>query len=119
MLLYWAFYYRFKLPLIYRYARLTINIVALLLAFVPLGLPLVATLGLSIIARRLRIEHHVLSKRTGATITLGAATVLVVDKTGTLTQNVVTVTRLISSVDLKPIVEAKMADEVMSAVCIT
>eukprot|EP01034_Spumella_vulgaris_P037232 gene37232-45940_t len=100
LILYWAFYYRFKLLRKWRLSLLLINIVALLTSVVPIGMSIVTTVGLAIIARRLRTEHHVLSKHMGGTVTLGAATMLLIDKTGILTQNIITVTRMISCADL-------------------
>lgn len=59
-------------------------------AFIPQGLPVTVTLVLTIAAKRLA-ERNVLVKDLQAVETLGSITVLATDKTGTLTQNKMTV----------------------------
>lgn len=59
-------------------------------AFIPQGLPVTVTLLLTIAAKRLS-KRQVLVKDLHAVETLGSITVLATDKTGTLTQNKMTV----------------------------
>lgn len=59
-------------------------------AFIPQGLPVTVTLMLTIAAKRLS-KKNVLVKDLQAVETLGSITVLATDKTGTLTQNKMTV----------------------------
>jgi Ca2+-transporting ATPase len=65
----------------------------LAVSLVPEEFPLVLTIFLALGAWRLS-RHRVLTRRIPAIETLGAATVLCVDKTGTLTENRMTVRRL-------------------------
>ncbi|TFH42571.1 MAG: HAD family hydrolase, partial [Chrysiogenales bacterium] len=66
---------------------------SLAMATLPEEFPVVMTIFLALGAWRIS-RHNVLTRRSQAIETLGAATVLCTDKTGTLTQNRMTVTRL-------------------------
>jgi Ca2+-transporting ATPase len=67
--------------------------ITLAMALVPEELPLVLTVFLTLGARRIA-KHRVLARRAAAIETLGAMTVLCVDKTGTLTKNRMTIRRI-------------------------
>lgn len=73
--------------------RVAMFSVALAVAAVPEGLPAVLTVSLSAGARRLA-HRHAVARRMSAVETLGSVTVIVTDKTGTLTHNQMTVTKL-------------------------
>lgn len=69
--------------------------ITVIVANVPQGLPATVTSCLAIAAQRLA-KKNVLVKRLTTMETLGAANVICSDKTGTLTQNKMTVTNLVS-----------------------
>ncbi|MEO1262460.1 MAG: cation-translocating P-type ATPase [Bacteroidota bacterium] len=64
---------------------------ALAVATVPVALPTIVTIGLSM-GSKLLARHNMLVKKLPAAESLGAATVICSDKTGTITQNQMSVT---------------------------
>ena len=92
----WAFYLRVQYPDFMSVSSMIANAISVIVAFVPEGLPLALSMGLTIIARRLCFTYSVLVKQLSIVETLGSMTVLASDKTGTLTQNKMVVKLILS-----------------------
>lgn len=80
------------------------NLMSLVVAFIPEGMPMAVALTLSTVAKRMR-DVQILPKSLAVVETLGFVNVICSDKTGTLTQNRMTVASL-SLVDQTLEVEA-------------
>jgi P-type Ca2+ transporter type 2C len=87
--------------------------IALAMAVLPEEIPVVFTIFLAIGAWRMS-KKHVLTRRLQAIKTLGAATVLCVDKTGTITLNRMSLTRIFTGgkyCDINPQSQKTLPDE--------
>ena len=82
----WAAWIYQSYPRFITVSAMLVNAIAILVAFIPTGLPVAVTLSLLLVARKMA-RHHVLVKNLTIIETLSCCNVIASDKTGTLTQN--------------------------------
>ncbi|KIW10599.1 hypothetical protein PV08_11563 [Exophiala spinifera] len=87
----WAGYIRHEHPHFINVPTLIVDIVSVAIAFVPEGLPIALTASLTITANIMK-KNNILCKSLKTVETLGSVSVLLSDKTGTLTKNLMVVT---------------------------
>ncbi len=86
MLVFWLAYLRRDHKGFLNTVGILTNLMSLVVAFIPEGMPVAVALTLSLIARRMR-DVKVLPKSLSTVETLGCVNVICSDKTGTLTEN--------------------------------
>ncbi|KAI1372551.1 Na,H/K antiporter P-type ATPase [Hypoxylon crocopeplum] len=91
VLIVWGAWLRTAHPGWINIPTLIVDCVSVAIAFIPEGLPIALTAGLTITANLMR-KHKVLCKSLKTVETLGSVSVICSDKTGTLTENRMTVT---------------------------
>lgn len=87
----WAGHIRTRYPNFLPVNALIVTLVSVAIAFVPEGLPIALTASLTITANIMK-RNNILCKSLKTVETLGSVSVLLSDKTGTLTKNLMTVT---------------------------
>jgi sodium/potassium-transporting ATPase subunit alpha len=87
----WGVYVKVDHPGFMANYVLIANAIGVLVALVPQGLPLAMNVGLSSVTNHLYHNHGLMLKQASVIETFGAITFLMSDKTGTLTQNKMTV----------------------------
>ncbi|KAJ8522214.1 hypothetical protein ONZ45_g1140 [Pleurotus djamor] len=91
----WAAWLRRDHPDFIPVPVLLIDCVSVAVAFIPEGLPICVTLSLTVIAGAMR-KANILCKSLSTVESLGAVNVIASDKTGTLTQNKMTVSDVVT-----------------------
>ncbi|CAF2807127.1 unnamed protein product [Rotaria sp. Silwood2] len=94
----WGEWLKHRHPGFISYNDNIVNTVGLIVAFLPMGLPSAVTLVLTIVAKQM-YQQHVLVKSLQIVETFNSVSVIATDKTGTLTQNKMTVTHLLWDTD--------------------
>ncbi|CAG8572667.1 7033_t:CDS:10 [Acaulospora morrowiae] len=82
----WAAWLRTTYPTFLSISGILVNAIAVIVAFVPEGMPVAVTLCLTLIAKR-SFRQKILCKTLPVVETLGCVSVICSDKTGTLTEN--------------------------------
>ncbi len=82
----WVAWLRTSYPDYLNVSSMLVNVISVMIAFIPEGLPVCVTLSLLLIARRMA-KYNVLVKELSTIETLSCVNVIASDKTGTLTQN--------------------------------
>jgi sodium/potassium-transporting ATPase subunit alpha len=101
----WAGYIRHAHPGYMPPSILIVNLVSVGIAFIPEGLPIAVTASLTIVADIMR-GQQILCKSLKTVETLGSISVLLSDKTGTLTKNKMVVTDCLAGAKTMSAVEA-------------
>jgi sodium/potassium-transporting ATPase subunit alpha len=99
LIIYWAAYLRTAYPSFMSLSGLIVTCIGMVVAFVPEGIPMALTLTLTVSARRM-FRQNVLVKSLPTVETLGAIDVIASDKTGTLTQNKMSVMDVVIGLEL-------------------
>lgn len=92
-IIFWAAWLRKKHPSWISVPSLIVDIVSIAVSFIPEGLPIALTMSLIIVAAAMK-RNNILCKSLSVVETLGSVSVICSDKTGTLTQNKMTVSNL-------------------------
>lgn len=86
LLIIWGAWLKVDYPDFLNTSAMIVNCLGVLVAFIPEGLPISVTVTLTLVAQRM-YKVKLMVKKLGVIETLGSSTVIASDKTGTITQN--------------------------------
>jgi sodium/potassium-transporting ATPase subunit alpha len=96
IILSWVFWLRVQYPGFMSLSQLIVTIIGVVVGFLPSGLPVCVTLSLTVIAKKMA-QNHVVVKHLPTVEALGSVDVIASDKTGTLTQNKMSVVHIVTA----------------------
>lgn len=117
----WQFHLKSAYPNFLRLSDILVNVISLIVAYVPEGMPVAVTVTLRLVAQRMR-KQKLLVRSLTSVETLGSVTAIASDKTGTITQNRMTVVCIVYGLEVfNPFaitLESNLLAPVLRAICL-